>query len=85
MIVEDLILFCLVLFAMFLLYFLMGHVDRFLDENLEFISEEEDKKMPTAIVLSKDMSEEEIIKEVLYFKKTHKDSYIILSEENDED
>lgn len=59
-------------------YFLMTRLDQFLDENREAIERESEKKAPSRVMLTEDMSDEEIAEEVRRFREKHKSARIVL-------
>ena len=61
-------------------YFLMDRIDRFLCEN-QIQNEESDSKS-SQILLSPDLTDDEILKEIHGFKKNHSKTGILLYDEN---
>ena len=59
-------------------YFLMARLDKFLDENRKTIENENEKKEPTCIMLTEEMSDEEIATEVKRFRDKHIGAHIVL-------
>lgn len=59
-------------------YFLMARLDKFLDENRKAIEKENEKKEPTCIMLTEEMSDEEIATEVKRFRDKHIGARIVL-------
>lgn len=53
-------------------YLVMARFDKFIDENREYIKSENEKKEPFCIMLTEQMTEEEIDEEVRNFKKKQK-------------
>ena len=64
-------------------YFLMARLDKFLDENRKAIEKEEEKKEPSCVMLTEEMSDEEFVQEVRKFRKTHEGTRIILYDSSD--
>ena len=58
-------------------FFIMKKLDKFLDENRKDIKIEE-KKEPSYIMLTNEMSDEEITDEIHRFRETHENIQIIL-------
>ena len=59
-------------------YFLMARLDKFLDENRKTIEKENEKKEPTCVMLTEEMSDEEIATEVKRFRDKHASARIVL-------
>ena len=64
-------------------YFLMARLDQFLEENRKAIEKEEEKKEPSCVMLTEEMSDEEIVEEVQKFRETHKGTRVILYDSSD--
>ena len=64
-------------------YFLMARLDKFLDENRKAIENENEKKEPTCIMLTEEMSDEEIATEVKRFRDKHASARIVLYDSAD--
>lgn len=79
----NVILIVSVLVIFVLGYFLMGRLDKFLDENREEIEKEDEKTEPSCVMLTEAMSEEEIAMEVRRFRKKHKETRIVLYDISD--
>ena len=75
---RDIILIISVLGVFVFGYFLMARLDKFLDENRKAIEKEEEKKEPSCILLTEEMSDEDIAGEVRKFRETHEGTRIIL-------
>ena len=58
--------------------FLMGRVDRFLEENRKSIAKEQEKQEPACVCLSDNLTEEEMLEEIRRFRKTHKETVVLL-------
>ena len=59
-------------------YFLMARLDKFLVENRKAIEKENEKREPTRIMLTEEMSDEEIATEVKRFRDKHIGARIVL-------
>ena len=59
-------------------YLLMVRLDRFLNENRKTIEAEDDKEEPARILLTDELSDEEIADEVRKFRKSHKSARVVL-------
>ncbi len=80
---RDIALGILVLGVFVLGYFLMARLDKFLDENRKAIEKENEKKEPSCIMLTEDMSDEEIATEVQRFRDKHAGARIVLYDSAD--
>ena len=58
--------------------FLMAKLDSFLDENRKSIQNDTEKKEPSYIVLTEDMSDEEALEEIHNFRSSHKCTHILI-------
>ena len=63
-------------------YFLMDQIDRFLCKNQMAIQNEESDSKSSQILLSSDLTDDEILKEIHGFKKNHSNTGILLYDEN---
>jgi len=84
MVVRDIILAVAVLGVMVFGFFAMKRLDKFLDENRKRIEQEEKEKEPPCIMLTTDMTDEEIIKNIRTYEKQRGDAYITLYQDEDE-
>ena len=75
---RDFLLILCVLGVFVFGYFLMARLDKFLDENRKAIENENEKKEPTCIMLTEEMSDEEIATEVKRFRDKHASARIVL-------
>ena len=75
---SDILLILCVLGVFVFGYFLMARLDKFLDENRKAIEKENEKKEPTCIMLTEEMSDEEIATEVKRFRDKHIGARIVL-------
>ena len=66
-------------------YFLMARLDKFLDENRKAIEKENEKKEPSCVMLTEEMSDEEIATEVKRFRDKHIGARIVLYDITDTD
>ena len=80
---RDIILIISVLGVFVFGYFLMARLDKFLDENRKAIEKEEEKKEPSCILLTEEMSDEEIATEVKRFRDKHTSARIVLYDSSD--
>ena len=83
MVARDIILVVAVLGVMLFGFFVMKRLDKFLDGNRKRI-EEEKKKEPSCVMLTTDMTDEELIKNIRTYEKHHGDAYITLYQDEDE-
>ena len=84
MVVQDIILIVTVLGVMGFGFFVMKRLDKFLDENRKRIEQEEKEKGPRCIMLTTDMTDEELIKNIRTYEKQRGDAYITLYQDEDE-
>ena len=63
-------------------YLLMDRIDRFLCENQRAIQNEESDSKSSQILLSSDLTDDEILKEIYGFKKNHSKTGILLYDKN---
>ena len=84
MVVRDIILVVAVLGVMVFGFFVMKRLDKFLDENRKRIEQEEKEKEPSCIMLTTDMTDEELIKNIRTYEKQRGDAYITLYQDEDE-
>ena len=61
-------------------FFLMGRLDRFLDENRKALLKENESREPSEILLPQGLSDSEILSEIHRFRDTHGTVDIILSD-----
>ena len=64
-------------------YFLMARLDQFLEGNRKAIEKEEEKKEPSCVMLTEEMSDEEIATEVKRFRDKHASARIVLYDSTD--
>jgi len=84
MVVRDIILVVAVLGVMVFGFFVMKRLDKFLDENRKRIEQEEKEKEPSCVMLTTDMTDEELIKNIRTYEKQRGDAYITLYQNEDE-
>ena len=84
MVVRDIILVVAVLGVMVFGFFVMKRLDKFLDENRKRIEQEEKEKEPSCVMLTTDMKDEELIKNIRTYEKQRGDAYITLYQDEDE-
>ena len=84
MVVRDIILVAAVLGVMVFGFFVMKCLDKFLDENRKRIEQEEKEKEPSCVMLTTDMTDEELIKNIRTYEKQRGDAYITLYQDEDE-
>ena len=84
MVVRDIILVVAVLGVMVFGFFVMKRLDKFLDENRKRIEQEEKEKEPSRVMLTTDMTDEELIKNIRTYEKQRGDAYITLYQDEDE-
>ena len=82
--VRDIILVVAVLGVMVFGFFVMKRLDKFLDENRKRIEQEEKEKEPSCIMLTTDMTDEELIKNIRTYEKKRGDAYITLYQNKEE-
>lgn len=82
---KEVLLLAVVLGAFVGGYFLMGKLEQILDENRKAIEKESEKKEPTCIMLTEELSEEEIVEEVKSFRAKHRGIRIVLLDCSDKE
>ena len=71
--------------AIFLfLYFVIRKLDIFLNENHSSIQKESEKKEPSFVMLTDELSDEEITSEVHHFRLKHQNAKIVLYDNHDD-
>ena len=83
MVVRDIILVLAVLGEMVLGFFVMKRLDKFLDGNRKRIEQEEKEKEPSCVMLTADMTDEELIKNIRTYEKQRGDAYITIYQDED--
>ena len=84
MVVRDILLVVAVLGVMVFGFFVMKRLDKFLDENRKRIEQEEKEKEPSCVMLTTDMTDEELIKNIRTYEKRRGDAYITLYQNEQE-
>ena len=64
-------------------YLLMARLDKFLDENRKAIEKENEKREPSCVMLTEEMSDEEVAAEVKRFRDKHASARIVLYDSTD--
>ena len=82
---RDIVLIISVLGIFVLGFFLMARLDKFLDENRRAIEMENEKREPSCVILTEEMSDEEIAAEVKRFRDKHAAARIVLYDSQDTD
>ncbi len=77
-VMRDILLILTVLSVFVFGYFVMARLDKFLNENRKAIEKETEKKEPSCVMLTEELSEEEIAEEVRRFRKKHENTRIVL-------
>ena len=80
---RDILLILCVLGVFVFGYFLMARLDKFLDENRKAIEKENEKRKPSCVMLTEEMSDEEIATEVKRFRDKHIGARIVLYDSTD--
>ncbi len=80
---RDIVLIVSVLGVFVFGYFLMARLDKFLDKSRKAIEKENEKREPSCVLLTEEMSDEEIATEVKRFRDRHKGTRIVLYDSSD--
>lgn len=80
---REVLLVLAVLLLFGYVYILMGKLDRFLSENRKSIEEKSGKTEPSRIMLTNDLSDEEILNEIRQFCVKHKNARIVIFDDMD--
>ena len=80
---RDILLILCVLVVFVFGYFLMARLDKFLDENRKTIENENENREPSCIMLTEEMSDEEITDEVKRFREKHGSTRVLIYDSND--
>lgn len=80
---REVLLVLAVLLLFGYVYILMGKLDRFLSENRKSIEEKSGKMEPSRIMLTNDLSDEEILNEIRQFCVKHKNARIVIFDDMD--
>ncbi len=81
---RDILLFLSVMGVFAFGYFLMVRLDKLLVENRKTIRKGSEKKEPSSVMLTEEMSDEEIVEEVRRFRGKHEGTNIVLMESTKE-
>lgn len=73
-VILSLCVLCVFAFA----YFLMTQLDKFLEENRKTMKKEDEKREPSCVMLTGEVSDEEIVEELRRFRNRHNETCIIL-------
>ena len=80
---RDILLILCVLGVFMFGYFLMARLDKFLVENRTAIEKENEKREPSCVMLTEEMSDEEITDEVKRFREKHGSTRVLIYDSND--
>ena len=80
---RDILLILCVLGVFVFGYFLMARLDKLLDENRKTIENENENREPSCVMLTEEMSDEEIATEVKRFRDKHASARIVLYDSAD--
>lgn len=80
---RDIVLALAVLGVFVFGYFLMARLDKFLDENRKAIEKENEKKEPSCVMLTEELTDEEITEEIHRFRSKHEGTRIMIYDSND--
>lgn len=80
---EEILLIMIMVIAFIFGYFLMKILDQFMEENYKAVEKENEKKEPSCIMLTEELSEEEIASEIRRFQEKHEKMKIIICEDVD--
>ena len=81
--VRDIILVVAVLGVMVFGFFVIKRLDKFFDENRKRIEQEKKEKEPSCVMLTTDMTDEELIKAIRTYEKQHGDAHMTLYQDED--
>ena len=59
-------------------FYLMGKLDKFLDENRKAIEKENESREPFCVLLTDSLTDDEILEEIRRFRKCHEDTNVLL-------
>ena len=80
---RDIVLALAVLGVFVFGYFLMARLDKFLDANRKAIEKENEKKEPSCVMLTEELTDEEITEEIRRFRSKHEGTRIMIYDSND--
>ena len=84
MVVLDIILVVSVFGVMVFGFFVMKRFDEFLDENRKRTKQEKKEKEPSCVMLTTDLTDEELIKNIRTYERQHGDAHITLFQDEDD-
>ncbi len=84
MVVRSIVLAVSVLCVMVFGFFIIKQFDKFLDKNRKSFEQEVKKKEPHYVMLTTDMTDEEILQHIRTYKKMHGDANIALYQDENE-
>ncbi len=82
---TDTVLIIAILSVFLFGYFLMVKLDKFLVENRKAIEKENEKKEPSCVMLTENLSEKEIVEEIQRFRNNHEGARVILYDSTDKE
>lgn len=77
---AELLLIVSLLAVFVFVFFLMGRLDRFIEENRKALLKEDESCEPSEVLLPQGLSDSEILSEIHRFRETHGKVDIILSD-----
>ena len=80
---RDILLILCVLGVFVFGYFLMARLDKFLEENRKTIENENENREPSCVMLTEEMSDEEIATEVKRFRDKHASARLVIYDSAD--
>lgn len=75
---RDALLIAAVLGSVVFGYYLMGQLERFLNESPDMMERESEQRQPSCIMLTEDVPDEELLREIRDFRKRHTGVRIML-------
>lgn len=84
MIIRDIILIITVLGMMVIGLFVMKRLDKFLDENKKRIKQEQKERNQCCVILTANMTDEELVEEIRTYQKKHGNVHITLYQDKNE-
>ncbi len=64
-------------------YFLMGKLDKFIEENRKNVEKASENKVPSCVTLADNLTDEEIMEEIRRFRANHEEMRIMLYDNTD--
>lgn len=64
-------------------YFLMGKLDKFIEENRKNVEKASENKVPYCVTLADNLTDEEIMEEIRRFRANHEEMRIMLYDNTD--